>query len=1228
MNKSENLETFSKKVFGEEYVEFLKKNKNVHSIVNPPYDRIVILLIDALRFDFALYDPQYREDAEVIIEESEDNKSQENEGKRVGSVKHFLNNMKHMHSVLQGEKANASLFLFEADAPTITTSRLKSMLIGTVPNYMDVNENFTPNDNIQDNFVEQLYYNEKVVTAIGDDTITKLTKSIKKKLVYESFNIYDLHRLDEKLMEHFYEEYPLNDWDVLYIHVLGVDHVGHMEKPNSKSMKNVLIKFDIFIYDIINKIKLEKNKNSLFVVLGDHGQMDSGQHSGASSEETDSALFVYSPIPFSTLDENIKSTNFVLYDKNRISLLSPSLRNLHLHNIDEGGYKRDHSALNRLNKDRTYFYDVRYTKQINLVSTLSFLIGSTLPFCNIGNVIPELIPDARKAEGSNSREGTPGEHTFGEGNPGESNPWEDNPGEDNPGEGNPGEGNPREGNPGEGTPGDLLNLHYVAEISYANLWQINRYLHEYEKTYGVIKNDDYFFIKSSWKDVERDKSRFFVSHKKLGDSEKRIKSKKEEYIKYINKMRILMEVTQKYFYFIFTMKKPSFIVLCLIINIFFFLFFIILYYYSKLNYYHTPIQGTIFISVTTVTIILLLPLNVFNKKLYLMTLLFLFLILLIRYVFSKNGNKDLFLFFTYARMILLCSNLADGDTTQNGNVEGHQNKDSNAPYNDECSEKDTSQKGFRQRGNVVNTTLRCSSKDDVDPSMDNRKSFFHTLKRKLFKTMRIHRFFIFVIVWSTFALSYNYINDEGHYIHLVLIATVLLSMLHGGNFTRRQFFRGVPLLAILLLNAAASFTADYFEHNKEKLFLKRSWIRIALPVVLYLFSLFSINRGYSKLLQEKIRKEMIIGWTLQFSLVFMNLLNLNDHTDFWIPPLVYILTGALTTFCIFRRGSIIDGKKVEDPSFQKMYEICVSLFLVLASLLQLSLIIYSNTNFSVLLFLYTTLLFFHFYFLHMTHGGVVETRKKASNGPIDGINDTMGNVTMEWIRENRNIEMFNNSEERRDKCSVLNVKTIGKEKLARKLKSEENYILRRYSHLSEKNVKQIQVYNLIKNFSFFSVNEIDFYILSCVLLKYSFFLTGHKFVLNNLPLTSAFTGMKKYVWPLSQMYIFNHVFFPMIFSFFFVIYVFHLRRIKFMISFQEKDLYNFYLYPLLNFLFKALFLFCTKCIVSLWVAFHLDLHLMLCDHFLPNYFYLTSVVIVCSLLSLLILCLTRHVLLR
>ncbi|SBS98247.1 GPI ethanolamine phosphate transferase 3, putative (PIGO) [Plasmodium ovale curtisi] len=967
MNKSENLETFSKKVFGEEYVEFLKKNKNVHSIVNPPYDRIVILLIDALRFDFALYDPQYREDAEVI-DESENNESQGNEGKRVGSVKHFLNNMKHMHSVLQGEKKNASLFLFEADAPTITTSRLKSMLIGTVPNYMDVNENFTPNDNTQDNFVEQLYYNEKVVTAIGDDTITKLTKSIKKKLVYESFNIYDLHTLDGKLMEHFYEEYPLNDWDVLYIHVLGVDHVGHMEKPNSRTMKNVLTKFDVFINDIINKIKLEKNKNSLFVVLGDHGQMDSGQHSGASSEETDSALFVYSPIPFSTLDENIKSTNFVLYDKNRFSLLPPTLRTLHLHNIGEGGYKQDHSALNRLNKDRTYFYDVRYTKQINLVSTLSFLIGSTLPFCNIGNVIPELIPDARKVQGSNSRE--------------------DKPGEDKPGEDKPGEDKPGEDKPGEDKPGDLLNLHYIAEISYANLWQINRYLNEYEKTYGIIKNDDYIFIKSSWKDVERDKSRFFVSNKKLEDSEKRIKRKKEEYIKYINKMRILMEVTQKYFYFIFTMKKPSFIILY-------------------------------------------------------------------------------------------------GDTTKNGNAEDHQNKDSNAPNNDECGERDASEKGFRQRGNVANTTLRCFSKDDVDPSMDNRKSIFHTLKRKLFKTMRIHRFFIFVIVWSTFALSYNYINNEGHYIHLVLIATVLLSMLHGGNFTHRQFFRGIPLLAILLLNAAASFTADYFEHNKEKLFLKRSWIRIALPVVLYLFALFSINRGYSKLLQEKIKKEMVIGWTLQFSLVFMNLLKLNDHTDFWIPPLVYILTGTLTTFGIFRRGSIIDGKKVEDPSFQKIYEICVSLFLVLASLLQLSLIIYSNTNFSVLLFFYTTLLFFHFYFLRMTHGGVMETRKRASNGPIDGIDDTTGNVTMVWIRENRNIEMFYNSEDGRDTCRpVLNVKTIGKDKLARKLKSEENYILRRYSHLSEKNVKQIQV------------------------------------------------------------------------------------RIKFMVSFQEKDFYNFYLYPLLNFLFK------------------------------------------------------------
>jgi phosphatidylinositol glycan class O len=38
-------------------------------------------------------------------------------------------------------------------------------------------------------------------------------------------------------------------------------------------------------------------EDALLFVFGDHGMTDSGEHGGASLEETDSALFIYSPSP-------------------------------------------------------------------------------------------------------------------------------------------------------------------------------------------------------------------------------------------------------------------------------------------------------------------------------------------------------------------------------------------------------------------------------------------------------------------------------------------------------------------------------------------------------------------------------------------------------------------------------------------------------------------------------------------------------------------------------------------------------------------------------------------------------------------------------------------------------------------------------------------------------------------------------------------------------------------
>ncbi|VWU50192.1 GPI ethanolamine phosphate transferase 3, putative, partial [Hepatocystis sp. ex Piliocolobus tephrosceles] len=437
MNSSERLEHFSKNVFGNEYVESIKNKKYIHSIVNAPYDKIIILLVDSFRFDFALYDPNYETKKSHVdyfynfTKINNNNMSNENNKteykNKQKNEKYFLNNMLNLHNILKNEKNNSKLLRFEADAPTVTTSRVKSIITGTLPNYMDINENFSITGETQDNIINQLYLNNKVATAIGDNTITILVKKFFKKFVYPSFNIYDFYTLDRNAIKQFYDEYILNYWNFMYVHVLSVDHIGHVKGPNTQEMASALKTMDLFIYDIVEKIKLEKNTKTLFIMFGDHGQTDIGDHGGYSKSEVDSALFLYSNIPFVKIDEpEIRENNFVLYDKNeyeskKIYLQKSKMKNgLSSSNVNEleeipkpVEYEKYHSCLNNNNNnnnnkhsldknnycsDRTYFYNVKHTKQLHLVSTLSFLIGSTLPFSNIGYVITDMLPNAYKMD--------------------------------------------------------------------------------------------------------------------------------------------------------------------------------------------------------------------------------------------------------------------------------------------------------------------------------------------------------------------------------------------------------------------------------------------------------------------------------------------------------------------------------------------------------------------------------------------------------------------------------------------------------------------------------------------------------------------------------------------------------------------------------------------------------------------------------------------------------------
>jgi phosphatidylinositol glycan class O len=63
---------------------------------------------------------------------------------------------------------------------------------------------------------------------MGDDTWIRLyPQSFYRYYPFPSFNVKDLHTVDNGILEHLVPEIKKEDWDIIIAHFLGVDHVGH-----------------------------------------------------------------------------------------------------------------------------------------------------------------------------------------------------------------------------------------------------------------------------------------------------------------------------------------------------------------------------------------------------------------------------------------------------------------------------------------------------------------------------------------------------------------------------------------------------------------------------------------------------------------------------------------------------------------------------------------------------------------------------------------------------------------------------------------------------------------------------------------------------------------------------------------------------------------------------------------------------------------------------------------
>lgn len=252
------------------------------------------------------------------------------------------------HQTALDKPNNAVLLPFIADPPTTTLQRLKGLTTGTLPTFIDAGSNFAGTAIDEDNIVAQLRAAGKNIVHLGDDTWhslypeyfdPELTRS------YDSFNVWDLFTVDNGVTHHIF---PLLDksnasrWDVIFGHYLGVDHAGHRYGPDHPAMKSKLAEMNEVFTNMMKFI----DDDTLLVVMGDHGMDSKGDHGGESDDEVEAALWMYSKRPL-------------------FGRLSPA------HNTPPTNAKE------------------RPVRQIDLVPTLSLLLGIPIPFNNLGRPIDE-----------------------------------------------------------------------------------------------------------------------------------------------------------------------------------------------------------------------------------------------------------------------------------------------------------------------------------------------------------------------------------------------------------------------------------------------------------------------------------------------------------------------------------------------------------------------------------------------------------------------------------------------------------------------------------------------------------------------------------------------------------------------------------------------------------------------------------------------------------------------
>lgn len=288
---------------------------------------------------------------------------------------------------------------FAADPPTTTLQRLKGLTTGTLPTFIEAGANFgSAGTGVgvvrEDNWISQfrshlLSQSPKGRAGLvfaGDDTWSTTFPGLFDNdalWTYPSFNVEDLDSVDrgveEKLLPFLQPHHPeratgVHDkWGLLVGHMLGVDHVGHRFGASHPRMKTKLLEMQEFLKNITEAL----DEETLLVVMGDHGMDERGDHGGDGELEVGAGIWIYakSGFGFTGRKPSLRLDPATYLSTPNIEALLPS--RIPFSPLPSPPYPSEGH---------------RSIPQIDLVPTLSVLLGLPIPHSNLGSIIPDLFP--------------------------------------------------------------------------------------------------------------------------------------------------------------------------------------------------------------------------------------------------------------------------------------------------------------------------------------------------------------------------------------------------------------------------------------------------------------------------------------------------------------------------------------------------------------------------------------------------------------------------------------------------------------------------------------------------------------------------------------------------------------------------------------------------------------------------------------------------------------------